>query len=175
MYWSVPVKVSVLGQMPASRLLVPKSDILTTPLYVFTSTLSPCAQHHRASGAWALHQKQKHTRCCIVNKHPFLITGTYSSFTPLESCKNQGCGSGSALIWVAGSGSRRAKWPTNIEKSKEFSCLMFSFESWRFPVACACASLWRSEDKQIAIFDPKNTNKFYSWNFFLFLVIKTLD
>ena len=32
MYCSVPVKVSVLGHIPANRLLVPKSDILTTPL-----------------------------------------------------------------------------------------------------------------------------------------------
>ena len=45
MYWRVPVNVSVLGQMPARRLLVPKSEILTTPLYVFTSTLSPCTTH----------------------------------------------------------------------------------------------------------------------------------
>ena len=32
MYCRVPVNVSVLGQMPANRLLVPKSEILTTPL-----------------------------------------------------------------------------------------------------------------------------------------------
>ena len=38
---SVPVKVAVLGQIPASLLEVPKSEILTTPLYVFTRTLSP--------------------------------------------------------------------------------------------------------------------------------------
>ena len=30
--WEIPAKVAVLGQMPASLLLVPKSDILTTPL-----------------------------------------------------------------------------------------------------------------------------------------------
>ena len=38
---SVPVKVAVLGQIPASLLEVPKSEILTTPLYVLTKTLSP--------------------------------------------------------------------------------------------------------------------------------------
>ena len=32
MYCKVPVNVAVLGQMPASLLLVPKSEILTTPL-----------------------------------------------------------------------------------------------------------------------------------------------
>ena len=37
----VPVKVAVLGQIPASLLEVPKSEILTTPLYVLTRTLSP--------------------------------------------------------------------------------------------------------------------------------------
>ena len=32
MYWRVPVKVAVLSQIPPSLLLVPKSDIFTTPL-----------------------------------------------------------------------------------------------------------------------------------------------
>jgi hypothetical protein len=32
MYWSVPVNVSVLGQIPARRFDVPKSEIFTTPL-----------------------------------------------------------------------------------------------------------------------------------------------
>jgi hypothetical protein len=32
MYCSVPVNVSVLGQIPAKRFEVPKSEILTTPL-----------------------------------------------------------------------------------------------------------------------------------------------
>lgn len=41
MYCNVPVNVSVLGQSPANRLDIPKSDILTTPLYVLTNTLSP--------------------------------------------------------------------------------------------------------------------------------------
>jgi hypothetical protein len=44
MYCNVPVKVSVLGQRPANRFDVPKSEIFTTPLYVFTSTLSPINQ-----------------------------------------------------------------------------------------------------------------------------------
>lgn len=44
MYCNVPVKVSVLGQRPANLFDVPKSDIFTTPLYVFTSTLSPTNQ-----------------------------------------------------------------------------------------------------------------------------------
>jgi hypothetical protein len=41
MYCNVPVKVSVLGHSPANLFDVPKSDIFTTPLYVFTNTLSP--------------------------------------------------------------------------------------------------------------------------------------
>lgn len=36
-----PVNVSVHGLIPASLLEVPKSDILSTPLYVFIKTLSP--------------------------------------------------------------------------------------------------------------------------------------
>lgn len=37
----LPVKVSVQGVMPASRLEVPKSEILSSPLNVLISTLSP--------------------------------------------------------------------------------------------------------------------------------------
>lgn len=37
----LPVKVSVQGVMPASRLEVPKSEILSSPLKVLISTLSP--------------------------------------------------------------------------------------------------------------------------------------
>lgn len=37
----VPVKVSVQGVMPARRLDVPKSEILSSPLKVLISTLSP--------------------------------------------------------------------------------------------------------------------------------------
>ena len=36
-----PANVAALGLIPARRLDVPKSEILSTPLYVFTSTLSP--------------------------------------------------------------------------------------------------------------------------------------
>lgn len=39
-----PVNVSVQGLMPASLLEVPKSEIFSTPLYVFMSTLSPCGR-----------------------------------------------------------------------------------------------------------------------------------
>ena len=41
MYCNVPANVSVLIQTPASLFDVPKSDILTTPVYVLTKTLSP--------------------------------------------------------------------------------------------------------------------------------------
>lgn len=44
MYCNVPVNVSVLGHRPANLFDVPKSEIFTTPLYVFTSTLSPTNQ-----------------------------------------------------------------------------------------------------------------------------------
>lgn len=37
----LPVKVSVQGVIPASRLEVPKSEILSSPLKVLISTLSP--------------------------------------------------------------------------------------------------------------------------------------
>lgn len=40
-YCNVPVNVSVLGHKPANRFDMPKSEIFTTPLYVFTKTLSP--------------------------------------------------------------------------------------------------------------------------------------
>lgn len=41
MYCNVPANVSVLAHNPANLFDVPKSDIFTTPLYVFTRTLSP--------------------------------------------------------------------------------------------------------------------------------------
>lgn len=40
-FFPIPVNVSVHGLTPARRLEVPKSEIFTTPLYVFTKTLSP--------------------------------------------------------------------------------------------------------------------------------------
>lgn len=47
----LPVKVSVQGVIPASRLEVPKSEILSSPLKVLISTLSPWSIV--ISGHWA--------------------------------------------------------------------------------------------------------------------------
>ncbi len=62
-------------------------------------------------------------------------------WTFLEEWSKQGFGSGSALIWVTESGSRRAKITYKTRKSKEISCFEVLNDLFKclkaFPVVCA--------------------------------------
>ncbi len=136
-----------------------------------SSSQAGCRSGRRTQTREPREQDWSSPRHCVASSPPMQAPPD-----PRDHRINQGCRSGSALIWVAGSGSgsRKAK-PTNKEKSKEFSCFnVLDVLFWRlkaFPVLVL--SVWRPIFcnffiKKIWIFC-------WALNFFRFLVIKTLD